>query len=57
MNLLEERNRRIEDRQALRDLVHAYTFAMDNREALKGRGRMRANGDIRDADLPEGGWR
>lgn len=33
-----------------------YMPVADYVEALKGRGRMRAYGDIRDADLPEGAW-
>jgi uncharacterized protein (TIGR02246 family) len=34
-----------------------YLPVVDYREALKGRGRMRAYGDIRDAELPEAAWR
>jgi uncharacterized protein (TIGR02246 family) len=33
-----------------------YLPVADYREALVGRGRMRAYGDIRDAELPEGAW-
>ena len=33
-----------------------YLPVADYREALVGRGRMRAYGNIRDADLPEGAW-
>jgi SnoaL-like domain len=34
-----------------------YLPVADYREALKGRGRMRAYGDIREAELPEAAWR
>jgi uncharacterized protein (TIGR02246 family) len=34
-----------------------YLPVADYREALTGRGRMRAYGDVRDAELPEGAWR
>jgi hypothetical protein len=33
-----------------------YLPVANYREALVGRGRMRAYGDIRDAELPEGAW-
>ena len=33
-----------------------YLPVADYRDALKGRGRMRAYGDVRDAELPEGAW-
>jgi uncharacterized protein (TIGR02246 family) len=33
-----------------------YLPVADYREALRGRGRMRAYGDARDAELPEGAW-
>ncbi len=50
MNLLEERIRRIEDRQALRDLVHAYTFAMDNRDLDWAMNLFTEDGRFRSAD-------
>lgn len=34
-----------------------YLPVADYREALNGRGRMRAYGDVRDAELPESAWR
>jgi uncharacterized protein (TIGR02246 family) len=34
-----------------------YLPVNDYRDALKGRGRMRAYGDIRDAELPENSWK
>jgi uncharacterized protein (TIGR02246 family) len=34
-----------------------YLPVAEYREALAGRGRMRAYGDVRDAELPEGAWR
>jgi ketosteroid isomerase-like protein len=44
-------------RFADRDLHFFYYLPVaDYGEAMKGRGRMRAYGDVRDAELPEGAW-
>ena len=50
MNSLEARIRRIEDRQAITDLIHAYTFAMDNRDLDWAMDLFTDDGRFRSAD-------
>ncbi len=47
---IEKRLRRIEDRMAIADLVHAYTFAMDNRDLTWAADLFTEDGRFRSAD-------
>ena len=50
MNPLEARIRHIEDRQAISDLIQAYTFAMDNRDLSWAMDLFTPDGRFRSAD-------